>query len=120
MALQGVGRVLSQQEYSYELSPDEIAEWHQKASDPIYAFVEDACEADPEAWISKDDLYDAFLKYCDEKNIPRIGKESFGRALKNAKNVHVTFQRRGPRGTQTTGWVGIQLKEKEKEIDMEV
>ena len=120
VALQGVGRVLSQQEYSYELSPDEIAEWHQKASDPIYAFVEDVCEADPEAWISKDDLYDAFLKYCDEKNIPRIGKESFGRALKNAKNVHVTFQRRGPRGAQTTGWTGIQLKEKEKEIDMEV
>ncbi|MBA7693119.1 hypothetical protein ES703_101695 [subsurface metagenome] len=120
VALQGVGRLLSQQGYSYELSPDEIAEWHQKASDPIYAFVEDACEADPEAWISKDDLYDAFLKYCDEKNIPRIGKESFGRALKNAKNVHVISQRSGPRGRQMHGWKGIQLKKEEKEIDMEV
>ncbi|GAI96216.1 unnamed protein product, partial [marine sediment metagenome] len=101
--------------------PDEIAEWHQKASDPIYAFVEDICEANSEAWISKDELYDVFIEYCDKQNIPRIGIESFGRALKNAKNVHVVFKRRGPRGVQKTGWLGIQLREKEKsEIDMEV
>lgn len=122
VALNGLKRLLNKQEYSYELSPDEIAEWHQRASDPLYAFIEDICETSSLAWISKDELYDAFIDYCDEQNIPRIGKESFGRALKNAKNVHATFQRRGPRGTQMTGWAGIQLKEKEveKEIDMEV
>ncbi|GAI61178.1 unnamed protein product, partial [marine sediment metagenome] len=120
VALQGLKRLLDQQGYSYELSPDEIAEWHQKASDPIYAFVKDVCCSDPEAWISKDDLYDSFLKYCDGENIPRIGKESFGRALNNAKNVHVISQRSGPRGAQTYGWKGVRLKEEEKEIDMEI
>ena len=121
VALDGLKRLLNKHEYSYELSPDEIAEWHQKASDPIYAFVEDICEANSDAWISKDELYDVFIEYCGKQNIPRIGIESFGRALKNAKNVHVTFKRRGPRGAQTTGWLGIQVKEREKdEIDMEV
>jgi len=121
VALKGLVRLLSQHQFSYELSPDEIAEWHQKASDSIYAFVEDICEANSDAWISKDDLYNAFLGYCDKQNIPRIGKESFGRALKNAKNVHVISQRSGPRGEQKHGWKGIQLKKKEEqEIDMEV
>jgi len=121
IALQGLERLLNKQGYSYEASPDEIAEWHQRASDPLYAFIEDVCETSDLAWISKDELYDAFIDYCDKQNIPRIGKESFGRALKNAKNVHATFQRRGPRGAQTTGWTGIQLREQgEKEIDMEV
>jgi len=120
VALQGLERLLNQQGYTYEVSPDEIAEWHQKAADPIYAFVEDVCAPDPAAWISKDDLYDAFLRYCDEHNIPRIGKESFGRALKNAKNVHVVSQRSGPRGAQIHGWQGIRLKGEEQKIDMEV
>ena len=121
VALQGLERLLSQQGYSYELSSDEIAEWHQKASDSIYAFVEDICETKVDAWISKDELYDVFIEYCDKQNIPRIGKESFGRALKNAKNVHVTTQRSGSRGAQVHGWGGIKLKEKEEqEIDMEV
>lgn len=115
IALQGLKRLLNQQEYSHELSPDEIAEWHQRMSDPIYAFVEDSCEPDPEAWTAKDELYDIFIKYCEKQNIPRIGKESFGRALKDAKNVHVIFQRRGPRGAQETGWKGIRPAEKEKE-----
>lgn len=124
IALEGVRRLFNSQGYSYELSPDEIAEWHQKASDSIYAFVEDVCEANSEAWISKDDLYDAFLEYCDKQNIPRIGKETFGRDLKNARNAHVVFQRKGPRGKQIYGWEGIQLKReeegKEQNIDMEV
>ena len=121
VTLRGLERLLNKQRYSYELSPDEIAEWHQKASDSIYAFVEDVCEANSDAWISKDDLYEAFLDYCDKQNIPRIGKESFGRELKNAKNVHVISQRKGSRGAQVTGWQGIRPKKGEtKEIDMEI
>jgi len=123
VALVGLKRLFDKQGYSYDLTPDEIAEWHQKASDPIYAFVEATCDADPEGWISKDELYDVFLGYCDDQNIPRIGKESFGRALKDAKNVHVSFQRRGPRGQQETGWMGIQLKPdwiEDEPIDMEI
>ena len=119
VALQGLKRLLSQQGYSYRPSPDEIATRYLKAADPIYAFVEDKCEASSLAWISKDQLYDAFLSYCDEQNIPRIGKESFGRAIKNATNVHVANQRRRIEGEEVYGWRGIQLKE-EQEIDMEV
>jgi len=121
IALRGLERLMNRQGYSYEISADEVAEWYQKAANPIYAFVEDACNPDPDAWISKDALYAAFLEYCDEHNIPRIGKESFGKVLKNAKNIHVVSQRRGPRGTQMYGWKGIQLRqEEERQIDLEV
>ncbi|GAI24868.1 unnamed protein product, partial [marine sediment metagenome] len=127
-ALQGLEGLISRQAYSYELSPEEIAEWHLRLSDPLYAFIEDKCVTSESAWIPKDDLYKAFLDYCDKQNIPRIGKESFGRALKNVKNANVTSQKRGPRGEQIYGWERIRLKEEEeeekeeeeKEIDMEV
>ncbi len=118
IALRGLERLANRQEYSYEISSDEVADWYQKAANPIYAFVEDACEADSNAWISKDALYAAFLKYCDEHNIPHIGKESFGKALKNAKNIHVVFQRQGPRGAQIHGWQGIELKKQEIDVDV--
>jgi len=119
IALGRLERLLNLQSYSHELSPDEVAEWHQRISDPIFAFVEDRCEPNSEAWLAKDELYKAFIDYCVKKNIPRIGFETFGRELKNSKSIHVTFQRRGARGAQKTGWLGIQLK-KEEEIDMEV
>ena len=119
VALQGLGRLLSQQSYSYNPTPDEIADRYLKAADPIYAFVEDMCDVDPDAWISKDELYDAFCAYCRAKNIPLKGKESFGRVLKNATNVHVANQRHRVAGEEVYGWRGIRLK-KEQEIDMEV
>ena len=121
IALRGLERLANRQEYSYEISSSEVADWYQKAANPIYAFVEDACKPDPDAWISKDALYAAFLEYCDKHNIPRIGKESFGKVLKNAKNIHVVSQRHGPMGAQVYGWQGIRLREGEElEIDMEV
>ncbi len=120
IALQGLERLFNKQTYSYELSPDEIAEWHLRLSDPLYAFIEDRCETSDLAWIPKDDLYKAFIDYCNKQNIPRIGKESFGRALKNVKNANVTSQKRGPRGAQIHGWERIQLQELEEDIDMEV
>jgi len=115
LALQGLKRLLSANHYSHEQSSDEIASRYQKASDSLFAFVEDVCQENPDAWISKDDLYTAFIAYCDEENIPRIGKEAFGRAIKNATNVHVTSQRHRIGSMTVYGWGGIQIKTLEEE-----
>jgi len=122
IALQGLKRLLSRHRYSYESSPNEIAERYRKSADVTFAFVEDICERDPDGWISKDDLYETFTNYCRNHNLSPLGKEAFGRALKNASNVHVKSRQRRIEGTVTWGWEGIQLIEKgeEQEIDMEV
>jgi len=110
VALQGLKRLLSQHSYSYQPSPDEVATRYLKAADSVYAFVEDICEVDSDAWVSKDDLYDAFCAYCRDENIPLKGKEAFGRGLKNATNVRLTERRQRVEGKETRGWGGIGLK----------
>lgn len=121
VALDGLKRLLNQHHYSYEPSPDEVAEKYRKSSDAIFAFVDDECESASDAWISKTILHDAFLDYCDKNNLSRLGKEAFGRMLKDTPNAHVESRKRRIGGVMTWGWEGIRLAgEKEPEIDMEV
>jgi len=115
IALGGLRRLLQSQHYSHEQPPFEVAERYAKAADALFAFVEDECMADPEGWISKDSLYDSFLAYCDTEKIPRVGKESFGRALKNATNIHVVSQRRRVASIIIHGWGNIRLKTENEE-----
>ncbi len=121
VALQGLERLLSTHHYSYEPSPDETAERYRKASDSVFSFVEDECESATDAWISKSALHETFTEYCDKHNLSRLGKEAFGRALKDTTNVKVESRKRRIDGVITWGWEGIRLAGKEEsEIDMEV
>ena len=117
----GLKRLLQHHRYSYEPSPDEIAERYRKSADSTFAFVEDKCRSAPDAWISKAALHNAFTEYCDKENLSRIGKEAFGRALKDTTNARVESRKRRIDGVITWGWEGIQLAEEEEpNIDMEV
>ncbi len=121
IALLGLKKLFDKHHYSHEPAPEEVAERYQKSSGAVFAFIEDKCETSPNAWISKSAFYDGFIEYCDKQNIPRIGKEAFGRQLKNAKNAHTESRQRRIDGQPIWGWEGIQLlKEEEPEIDMEV
>lgn len=121
VALQGLKRLLGRRKYSYKYSPEEIAEKYRKSADITFAFIEDICEPDPDAWVPKDNLYDAFVNYCSQLNLAHMGKEAFGRKLKNSSEVHIKSRQRRVDGTQTWGWEGIQLAETQKgDIDMEV
>lgn len=124
IALQGLKRLLPRMEYSYKPTPDEVAERYQRSSDSVFAFVEDKCKSGPDFWVSKSDLYDAFVTYCDEQKLSRLGKEAFGRRLKNTTSVHVKASQRRIKGEQTWGWDGVGLLEEregiEEDIDMEV
>ncbi len=121
VALQGLERLLSKHHYSYEPSPDEVAERYRKASDSVFSFVEDKCESAADAWISKTVLHEAFIEYCDKESLSRIGKEAFGRILKNTTNARVESRKHRIDGVLTWGWEGIRLTEgEEPEIDMKV
>jgi putative DNA primase/helicase len=121
IALKGLKRLLNRHHYSYEPSPDEVAEKYRKSANVTFAFIENMCEPDADAWISKDDLYDAFANYCNKQNLSPLGKESFGRTLKDVNNAHVKSRQRRVDGVKAWGWEGIRLTEaKEQDIDMEV
>lgn len=71
------------------------------ASNPAMVFIDDCCMFDAWAIISKEDLYQAFMKFCGEQKIAGMPKKAFGHKIKRAYNL-------------TEGnneWRGIKLKE---------
>jgi len=110
IALAALKRLWSVGEFTYSASVEDVNEQYLKASDPIYAFLQDRCVMAPDKWVSKDSLYDAFKQYCVASKVPVMGKESFGRALKNcpaASQIKSDRQRFGV--TLVYGWAGIAL-----------
>ncbi len=109
IALNGLERLLKNSTFSYRKSIDETTEYYLRASDPIYAFVQDRCEQDSEAWISKDDLYDAFCKYCEKNGIPLLKPNAFARAFQNQTAIRVRSTRPIEGDKRVTAWQGIKL-----------
>jgi P4 family phage/plasmid primase-like protien len=111
-ALAGLKRLWLNGEFTYLASVNDVTEQYMKASNPIYAFLQDCCvlSAGIEHWVSKDDLYDAFKAFCMANKLPVMGKESFGRALKNCPEASsVKSRRHRVMGTLTYGWEGLEL-----------
>ncbi|MCL0093010.1 phage/plasmid primase, P4 family [Dehalococcoidia bacterium] len=115
LALDGLGRLLDQGDFSFALSAEDVASKYMKAADPVYAFVEECCSLNGRGWIAKRDLYDAYISYCTKNGIPKLGMESFGRQLKNTPNARVTSKKKGGRGERVWAWEGISLLPKESE-----
>jgi putative DNA primase/helicase len=115
LALEGLRRLEKQGDFSYTKSPSEVAEEYVKLSQPVYAFCRDRCVGDFNDWVSKEELYQAFLEYCTEEGIPMIGKESFGRLLKDVPGFNIRSTQRRVEGSRVWGWEGIRLQEKGEE-----
>ncbi len=108
LALQGLRRLHDKGDFSYAPSVDEVSETYLRAADPIYAFITERCEVDTDGWISKDDLYGVYKSFSLEQKIPTLGRESFGRALKNTTFADtIKSDRKRLSGDLIYGWKGI-------------
>jgi P4 family phage/plasmid primase-like protien len=108
LALAGLNRLWAKGEFSHPQSADEVAHHYLTAANPIYAFLTDCCEPDVGAWVSTDDLYSAYVNYCTRKKIPILGRESFGRRLRDLPEAKdYSRARRGK--PQVWGWSGLRL-----------
>ena len=58
---------------------------HQRAVNPVKSFIDEAVAEDSimSDHIIKSEIYDAFLKYCNNYSIPPKSIEAFGKDLKN-------------------------------------
>jgi len=111
LALDGLKRLLQQQEFSYTKSVEDTTEIYLRAADPVYAFLKDMCESDPEGWISKEELYESFKQYCQDNNTPIKKPNSFARALQNQTHISVKSTRPKIGDSQVRGWQGIKYNE---------
>jgi putative DNA primase/helicase len=116
LALRGLQRLLANDAFSYDKTIEDIAERYTVLSDPILSFVNDQCELDSNASIDKQVLYDAFAQYCQDRKIPAISKESFGRNLKNSPTLHIGTIRSRNDGYRAYCWQGIKIRENQEEF----
>jgi putative DNA primase/helicase len=74
-------------------------------SNPVPVFVEEMCVKDPKSSISKDDLYEAFVRFCEDTGADPIGKKAFGGRL---NNMAIVIE--GQDAWYTHIWKGIKLR----------
>lgn len=84
-ALQSLAKLLSNRQFHGDKP---TAEWrvdYIRKSDPIAAFYMDCLIEipDPDIYISKADLYQAFVNYCKENKLPRVDNTVFSRKIKS-------------------------------------
>jgi len=94
---------------------EELKEAWMKRANSVYAFVRDRVEQNPVAWIPKEDLYNAYVEYCDENDLPALANNKFAQELKKFVRVKATKRKVG--GARVHVWEGIQLKFSEEEVE---
>jgi len=80
-ALEGLKRLLKNGRFSTGKSVEETRQQYLRASDPVKAFVMDRVEFHASNVISKDEVYKAFIEYCQEMKLPTVAKNVFSMKL---------------------------------------
>ncbi len=114
-ALEGLQRLLANQEFSYQKDPDEIKTEMLRSGSILANFVYDCLEEEAGAWISKDKMYEALVSYTTQRGLPAFTKENLGKKLhkyaayimdgKQLDKDPITGQQK-----QITGWRNVKIK----------
>ena len=86
--------------FSYKSSVTETRQRYKLLSDPIPIFFEERCEDDVTAIITKEELHQAYIEWCKEKNLIPVNKIAFGRVVMREKYAK----------PNRSSWLGISLK----------
>jgi P4 family phage/plasmid primase-like protien len=98
--------------YLNQKTIQERREKHELLKDPISTFLKVAVSEDsvPSDYVTKDDFYNAYVKYCKFHNLPFQSKEEFGKIIKRFPNVEEGREsKNGKNGKRNTIWKGIKL-----------
>jgi len=105
-ALDGLTRLKRNGDFTYSTTIEDTRAKYLLASNPAAAFIDECCEFSAWHSITKEELYQAFMKFCDDNRIPGMSKKAFGHKIKQPCNLS---EERG-------SWRGIDLKKVEVEI----
>ena len=109
-ALEGLKRLMQNGfRFSYNKSVEEIEELYTRASDPVKAFLEEETVEDPNAWIVKQDLYQAYVDYVKQHKLSSpLSQTTFFRNLLKYKKL--ATEQKTVKGERKRVFVGIRLK----------
>ncbi len=101
--------------------PSVVRREMKKASDSVYAFamdclVEDDSGAD-DAYVTKDDAREAYRRYCDVENLPRISNDAFSKRILDFSDIRIeTGQTRQEGPSRVTVYRGVQWSQRGAQI----
>jgi len=108
--LEGLKRLLKNKTFSL-LKPVEERreEWH-ILSNPLSAFIHDCVKFGVDEYVTKEEFYQAYRKYCIERSLPIMTKKKVGRRLPTIiSSVSEIYKKIGDK--QVRSWSGISLKQ---------
>jgi len=118
-ALDGLRRLLINHRFSYEREPEEIKEEMQRSGLPIADFAYDCLEegSGVEDWISKEDMYNAYVKYARSQRrsvgtIKLLGSR-LPKCATYISDGKVTNPDTTSKTKQITAWRNVKLKAQE-------
>lgn len=83
--LEGLKRLLTQGDFTYNKSVDEVTEQYKKLSDPEYAFVKENIKCMDGVYISKDEVWQRYTDWCKTNRLPVVPKNILTQKL----SVHI-------------------------------
>lgn len=108
-ALEGLQRLLKNDKFSGNLTIEETRQQYTQGSNPVRSFAEQCLEIKKGNVIPKDDVYNAFIKYCEEHGLPTCAKNAFSMRLPEYIATSETRTRRLRR--QVRAWADINFNE---------
>jgi len=80
-ALKWLERLLKNKRFSYNKNWEEVKTIMERSGSPLASFVQDELSEKQGGWISKQGLYEAYLKYTKDNSLPAMTKEKLGRQI---------------------------------------
>jgi len=112
-ALEGLTRLLKNQEFSYSKSTKEVKDEWKKATDSTLLFIQTQVEEDAKGELSTKEIYDSYHRFCSEyllKELSQLGfwkkwRKHTGKQFPDAEKKQYSGG-----GSGTYYWTGIKLK----------
>ncbi|MEM1562999.1 MAG: phage/plasmid primase, P4 family, partial [Candidatus Bathyarchaeia archaeon] len=108
-AIEGLKRLIKNKRFSYEMTEEEIADYYERASDPITEFIDQHIELDEESQIRPNELYNRFVEFCKRFSYSPMSIQRFSSEMRLRLPIRKKIRDGYPY------WVGIKYVEEKKE-----
>ncbi len=113
-ALEGLDRLLKQGQFTYTQSRENVEKEWIRMTDSLRAFVTTCVVTAPGEWVSKDDFYVAYTKFCEENDLNAVSKNIVGRRLPTLISTNPFYPHVD--GKQVHAWNNMQVMQEERSI----
>ena len=100
IVLKGLERINTNGDFTYSRSIEDTRSKYLLMSNPTQTFIEEYCVFDSWSNITKEELYQGFMKFCEENKLPGIAKKAFGHKVKQMYMLTEAHDK----------WQGIKIK----------